>query len=329
MKDLLVRLGLAAVARPILGGKGAILVFHRIRPHDPELSFAANHRNSVAPPAFVALLDTLEADGTEIVTLDEALSRRETRRGGRFVCLTFDDGYRDNHDTLLPIIEARRIPVTIYLAPGLIDGTAPLWWYALDRVVARETTLCLPLPEATALEIGEFPAKQRAFDTAARFMLTAPPTAAARLLQVLFERYGADPAGLAAQHMMDWTMVRRLAACALVELGAHTTTHPALATLDIEDARKEMASSRDRLEAETGRQIRHFAFPYGTPATVGPRDMHLAADLGFRTAVTTTPGNLTRHGSPHRWPRHGIGPGDGPAALRLKLAGVSNPLRRD
>jgi len=327
LKDLLVRLGMAELTRPVLGGAGAILVFHRVRPYDPSLRFDANHRNSIPPGQFIALLDILAADGVEVVSLDEALLRLQGPPGRRFVCLGFDDGYRDNHDTLLPIITARSIPVTIYVAPGLIDGTAPLWWYALDEVIGREAALRLPMPEETTLDAGDAAAKQRAFDTTTHFMLTAPPSATAPMVAALADRYGVDFAALASQHMLDWPMLRRLAACPLVEIGAHTVTHPALATLGAAAAAQEMSESRARLERETGRRVDHFAYPYGTPSTMGTREIRMASALGFRTAVTTAPGNLMRRGTPpHNWPRHGIGPGDGAAALRLKLAGIRNPL---
>ncbi|MDP3415520.1 polysaccharide deacetylase family protein [Falsiroseomonas sp.] len=327
LKDLLLRLGIAKVARPLLGGAGAILVFHRIRPHDPSLHFDANHRNSIPPEQFIALLDILAADGVEVVSLDEALLRLQGPPDRRFVCLGFDDGYRDNNETLLPIITARRIPVTIYVVPGLIDGTAPLWWYALDEVIMREATLRLPIPEETTLDAGDAAAKQRAFGQAMHFMLTAAPSATAPMVAALAGRYGVDFAALASRHMMDWPMLRQLAGCPLVEIGAHTMTHPALAALDAAAAAAEMSESRARLERETGRRVHHFAYPYGTKRTVGAREIRMAAELGFRTAVTTAPGNLMRRGSsPHDWPRHGIGPGDGAAALRLKLAGIRNPL---
>lgn len=328
LKTLLVRLGAARLLRPILGGRGAVLVMHRVRPRDPELSIEANHRNSIPAELLTDLLDALAADGVAVVTLDAALERLGARRAGRFVCLTFDDGYRDNHDTLLPILEARGVPATVYVTPGLLDGTAPLWWYALDMALARGTSLRLPLPEETDLPCADAAARESAFARVAAVMLRAPPGTAARLVAALVERHGADPAALAAQHMMSWTMLRRLAASPLIEIGAHSLTHPSLAQLDPVAAGAELDGSRTRLERETGRPVRHLAYPYGVPGTTGPREHALAADLGFRTAVTTLPGSLgTRHAaSPHAWPRHGIGPADGAAALRLKLAGVTNPL---
>jgi peptidoglycan/xylan/chitin deacetylase (PgdA/CDA1 family) len=330
LKDALVRLGVAAALRPVLGGLGSVLVFHRVRPRDPGLMFEANHRNSIPAETLHTVLDTLAADGVEVVSLDEALSRLEAPRPARFACLTFDDGYRDNHDTLLPILTARAVPATIYIAPGLVDGTAPLWWYMLDEVIAREPRIALPLPQEITIDCADRAAKERAFAQAAGFMLGAAPDAAARLTQALAARYGADPAGFAARHMMSWEMVRALAASPLIEIGAHTMTHPPLAALDAAAAAAEMQGSRARLERETGRLVRHLAYPYGTPATTGAREMAIAAELGFRTAVTTLPGSLSRRHAAARqaWPRHGIGPADGAAAVRLKLAGLSNPIAR-
>ena len=168
LKDLLLQLGLASLSQPILGGVGTILVFHRIRAVDPALAFSPNYRNSVAPETFERLLDTLAEDGTEIVSLEEAAHRQQASGARRFVCLTFDDGYRDNHDTLLPIIVSRRVPITVYIAPGLIDGSAPLWSYALEQVIAREKLVRLPMPEEAELTAGDRPAKRRAFDDAGR-----------------------------------------------------------------------------------------------------------------------------------------------------------------
>jgi peptidoglycan/xylan/chitin deacetylase (PgdA/CDA1 family) len=49
----------------------------------------------------------------------------------------------------------------------------------------------------------------------------------------------------------------------LVEIGAHTRTHPALTGLDHAAARGEIAGSRRDLEAALGRAPQVFAYPYG------------------------------------------------------------------
>jgi peptidoglycan/xylan/chitin deacetylase (PgdA/CDA1 family) len=44
------------------------------------------------------------------------------------------------------------------------------------------------------------------------------------------------------------------------------------------------------LEAALGVRPQHLAYPVGDPTSAGPREFRIAAELGFRTAVTTRPG---------------------------------------
>ena len=73
-----------------------------------------------------------------VLPLDEAVS---SGRGG--IVVTFDDGYRDFVDHVVPVLANHRIPAVLYLATGLLDGSAsgadlgpPLTWGALAEAVA-------------------------------------------------------------------------------------------------------------------------------------------------------------------------------------------------
>jgi len=56
--------------------------------------------------------------------------------------------------------------------------------------------------------------------------------------------------------------------------------------------RAEMEMSRAVLEAALGRRPDHLAYPVGDATSAGPREFRIAAELGFKTAVTTRPGVL-------------------------------------
>lgn len=328
LKRLLVSLGVDRLLRPIYGGAGAILVLHRVRPRDETLRFEPNHRNSIAPDHFRDILEALAAARVDVVGIPALPERLAQPRPPRFVCLTFDDGYRDNHDIALPIAAEQGAPITVYVAPGLIDGVAPLWWYGLDQAVAREPRLRLPLDGEIELAARSAVEKEAVFARSMAYMIGAEPAGVIRVAQALAERYGVDFGALAAEHMMSWAMVRRMAASPLVEIGAHTMSHPNLARLDRRAALREMTDSRDRLAAEIGQPVTHLAYPFGGPEAAGRREVELAAEAGFSSAVIGVPGNLFaahRH-LPHAWPRHGIGPEDSLDALRLKLAGASRQL---
>lgn len=332
LKNLIVATGAHRLVKRGYGGLGSILMFHRIQSGCALSPFGASSRGDVAPEAFVAMTDALREEGIEIVSLDEALARLADSRGSRpFVSLTFDDGYRDNYDHLWPIVREREIPVTIYVTPGFIDRTAPMWWYGLDAIIARHDRVALRFAEgertARARTLAE---KESAFAGLRQALLTASAASRRSALASMGERYAIDFPAIADAAAMTWDMVGELAESGLVEIGAHTASHPPLATLSAANAYAEIRGSKERLEEEIGRPVRHFAFPYGDVTTTGLRETELAAQAGFASATTTRQGALfaAHSRTPHALPRFPMGADDSPVSLKIKLSGLPVALRR-
>jgi peptidoglycan/xylan/chitin deacetylase (PgdA/CDA1 family) len=72
-----------------------------------------------------------------------------------------------------------------------------------------------------------------------------------------------------------------------------------LAKVPPETARSEMDLSRSVIEAALMTRPQHLSYPVGDPTSAGPREFKLAADLGFKTAVTTRPGVVFREHRKH------------------------------
>jgi len=51
-----------------------------------------------------------------------------------FVCLTFDDGYRDNYTLAYPLLKRLNVPFTVYVTIGFIDNQLPMWWYPEEKL---------------------------------------------------------------------------------------------------------------------------------------------------------------------------------------------------
>jgi peptidoglycan/xylan/chitin deacetylase (PgdA/CDA1 family) len=98
-----------------------VLAYHRVSDDQDELAVPIDrfegHMRALA-----------EADAT-VVDLDGALHLLNDGTVGRYVCLTFDDGYRDNLEHALPVLERFQIPAQIYLATAVIEGEARFDWY--------------------------------------------------------------------------------------------------------------------------------------------------------------------------------------------------------
>jgi hypothetical protein len=113
--------------------------------------------------------------------------------------------------------------------------------------------------------------------------------------------------------------VCQLAESGLIEIGAHTMTHPVLSAQTPEMQQWEVAESKRRLEALLGQKVINFSFPFGGLSDVGETAKQLAARIGFATACTTTRGKVYGQEDRYALPRIAVGDWDGPEfATRLK-----------
>jgi peptidoglycan/xylan/chitin deacetylase (PgdA/CDA1 family) len=109
---------LVAFAAPGAAASLRVLTYHRVNDSHP------NDRLTVTTGAFAAQMEALAARWS-VVPLESALDAIEGRAAlpARAVAITFDDGYRDNFDCALPILDRHRLPATFFVATGFI-GTA-------------------------------------------------------------------------------------------------------------------------------------------------------------------------------------------------------------
>jgi peptidoglycan/xylan/chitin deacetylase (PgdA/CDA1 family) len=105
-------------------------------------------------------------------------------------------------------------------------------------------------------------------------------------------RYGVDSAAFCNDLCMTWAEIGEIAADPLATIGAHTVNHVMLRKASDADVRSEMQQSVAVIEAALGKKPAHFSYPVGDRTSAGPREFRIAAELGFKTAVTTRPGVL-------------------------------------
>jgi peptidoglycan/xylan/chitin deacetylase (PgdA/CDA1 family) len=98
-----------------------ILGYHRLAPNTEPLS--------VSPKEFRAQMHAVRASGATPIRLAEALRLLETPVEGRYVCITFDDGYADNIEHGEPVLREFEIPATIFVPTAVIDGRCTYFWY--------------------------------------------------------------------------------------------------------------------------------------------------------------------------------------------------------
>ena len=267
--------------------------------------FAPNAHLEVTPEFLAELIDWAKDNGIDLVTLDDAKRRLATASRRRFMVVTMDDGYRDNLEYALPVLRERHCPFTIYVATGFINRTANPWWMTLEQMIARHDAIEHPDEPGQRLPTGSKAEKVAAYGQLSDWLQGLSEDDQRKTIDALAVRHGVDVQALTDEAFMNWDEVRRIAAEPLVTIGAHTDGHHALAKLTRDEAKADILNGISILERELRRRPRHFAYPYGFAAAVGPREHEIAAELGFSTAVLTEPGVLRAENlaAPMAWPR--------------------------
>lgn len=268
-------------------GRLTVLIFHRVLPEADPL-----FPDEVDAARFDERLGWLKS-WFNVLPLDEAVRRlADGSLPPRAAALSFDDGYADNHDVALPLLQRHGLPCSFFIATRFLDG-GRMWNDSLIETVraCAEPELDLRgLVDSQGKDLGrvdvtDLQARRRAVhQLLGRVKYFEPEQRQARVDQIA-ERAGVR---LPDDLMMSSAQVKALHAAGMC-IGAHTVSHPILATLQPAQAADEIARSRTALQALIGEPVTLFAYPNGRPGQDYLTAVHpgLVRELGFEAAVST------------------------------------------
>ncbi len=306
-----------------------ILRYHRVTDlrSDP-------HATAVSPGHFGEQLETLRAHFRPLAlrSLVRSLGHEGPPRLG--VVITFDDGYADNLYQAKPLLERYEIPATVFVTTGQVEAGREFWWDELEAIFLRPGTLPAELKlegdggvfEADIGDDATYGEDDFERHRYWNWRAATDPTDRQRLFRRLFQHLrpmGDDERGAAMVALREWAgsessprrSHRPLSAAeltelndgGLIEVGAHTVSHPLLSRLSPAEQRAQIEGSKTLLEDTLGEPVTSFAYPYGDvgKATAAVRD------AGVEAACTTRAGVVFRNRDPLRLPRIYIGDWDG------------------
>ena len=273
-------------------GAGAILRFQRVRPRRAD-RFQPLRSSEITPRFLDRMLRALKRWKYDIVDMDEVCRRAVIMASPRrFVGLTFDGAYKDLITSAYPVLSRHRVPFTIYVPTAFPDGVGEAWWLALEQIIARESRVSLVIDRKerhfTTRATAE---KYRVHEYIESWMRTLAPAELSAAIKDLCKRYSVDLEKLSREAALDWSDLARLAADPNVTIGSATVNYTALSHLKDAAALREMTMGKAVAETAFQRNIRHFAYPFGDPASWRRTHLVMAAEeAGFASAVSTIPG---------------------------------------
>ena len=299
--------------------RSLILLYHRV----DDLQ-ADPFRLAVTPSHFAEHLEVIKqkCSPVRLSAMTRGVLAGEPPHGA--CAVTFDDGYADNYEKALPLLQKADVPATVFVATGYINSTREFWWDELERILLSPGTLpdiltagnglIWKVPSHTVYTEQEYQSLRgwNALETTiptGRHALyrdihsvLRPMTQEDRdnALAGLREAAGVPASPTPRYRTMTPEEIANATATGLVEIGAHTVTHPVLGALPAEAQSREATESRQRLEEITGRPVEMFSYPYGTPADYTPGTVSAVKAAGFTSAYSVANDVVWRGSDPYQ-----------------------------
>jgi peptidoglycan/xylan/chitin deacetylase (PgdA/CDA1 family) len=297
-KKTILASGALRLAGDFQGPSAAILMYHSVL-KDPMREFDSLGGIIHPEPIFRAQMEMLTRDYHPI-SLDRAIrhlcDNEDLPR--RSVVVTFDDGYADNHGVAMPILNEFAVPATFYVTVDCIENKRPPWPSRVRFAFRRTKVISWIDASAKSWSLDAQENRENAFlaacDSCCQFSGAAQEEFIRRIEQELQTCLSEQTGSL----MMSYDQLRELTRHGHI-VGSHTLTHPNMAYLKEDDAQRELADSKQRLEARLGERIKHFSYP--CPALSphwSERTVEQSRVLGYETGVTTNSGLIRRGDNP-------------------------------
>lgn len=260
-----------------------VLLYHRVGlPTDPfpNLDVAS----------FTAQMEWL-TNNCNVIAPEELRARAAWGAPSRpHVLVTFDDGYRDYFDHVLPVLRRYGIRAMNFLCTRFNDDPGAMgWWDRLYLAVRRTTKPRTRLPWADC-EFTLDEAGRSAFLRAAKDHIKLQPERDKECLtqSVLDTLAIQGDTLLAPRQTMSWDEVRE--AAEFTAYGGHTHNHLIMSRLDGETLDAEIRTCRERILAEIGSAPDTFAYPNGRAIDFTDEAKSSLRRYGFSTAFSAIEG---------------------------------------
>jgi peptidoglycan/xylan/chitin deacetylase (PgdA/CDA1 family) len=312
-------------SKPLYGGMGHIFMLHRVLPEQLRKQYTFNRSLAITPEHLENIILYLKSENYCFVSLDEIhtmlLKGKSLKQ--KFICLTLDDGYRDNMEFGFPVFKKHNVPFTIYVTNSFPNATAHLWWYWLEEKVNNSTSFSFNgnlYACYTDLE------KQNTYNTL-REKVKNMSYDQRKIIVADFFNLSTDEVKSQVQKIaLSWEELKQISTEPLVTIGAHTVNHLSLANLTYEETTTEVIESKRELEQILKRDIDHFAYPYGGLEDAKDREWKIAEHAKFKTAVMNHPGNLFKNNNSlmMHLPRYPLGEKTTFELLNYHLNGITH-----
>jgi peptidoglycan/xylan/chitin deacetylase (PgdA/CDA1 family) len=232
----------------------------------------------------------------------------------RAVLLTCDDGLRNTLTDMLPILQEENLACLFFVTGASAEETPEMLWYEqLYLLLQNAPPGPIEIVDPDLRDGTEQLGNRRALwwnlvkrlsrrDQRGRSRFMQETRGRLGLREDWIKEHTQEPAKARRFLLLTSSELRQLAAQGMT-IGAHTLSHPFLSQSSTESVKREIAEGRSLLENVLGRKIWALAYPFGSPGSLGIREVKLAKAAGYAAAFVNVGGGFGADLPPFALPR--------------------------
>ena len=254
--------------------KTRILMYHRIL-DIPTV-------RGISPALFEQQLAYISAR-FRVVPIETLLSELQQHQLKPYtLALTFDDGHYDFYENAWPLLKKYKLPASLYVTTGFVDGQCWLWPDLIRYLLLHSTS-----QELNLAPLGRFTLNNenlhRCWSTIGDYCLTLDVATRNQFIETIAHACHVDipTQPLKPFSAVTWEQLREMHAEGL-DIASHTFSHPLLSKLNATDLTYEMQQSSDMLHTHLGIRAHGICYPNGRPEDINLEVIRAAKATGYR-----------------------------------------------
>jgi len=282
----LVHQGMSMTSRLISSNKLSILIYHQVLPVKDPLRFSEPDKKEFAQQMQII------SKYFNPIGLPEALELiKQGKLPKNSICVTFDDGYKNNLSIAQPILQNYKIPATVFVATSYIEGDN-MWNDNVIEFFRKRLHKDINLKSFSLGSISNC-SIENALKIIPKIIKQLKYSSLKERSNAINELYHKHSEHISKSKMMDREEIRELFEKGIT-IGAHTHEHPILKVLSKSEQAQQIAYGKELLEQIIVQPVELFAYPNGKfGIDFDETTVEIVKDLKFSAAVTTDWGTST------------------------------------
>tara|TARA_Y100001958_G_scaffold156940_1_gene150800 strand:+ start:1202 stop:2119 length:918 start_codon:yes stop_codon:yes gene_type:complete len=218
---------------------------------------------------FEKQIKSLKRKNCKFLNFDEVVYKIENNSPfeKKSICITFDDGFKNNFEVAAPILKRNNIPAIFFLCPLNIEKQEMFWVDKIEDCINRtnKKEITINLNKKRKFLIRSKKDKKKCINKIKNFCKNTKYFKKDKIIDQLIKKTCIIPSIKSSQnyHLANWKILKKTLKNKLFSIGGHSLCHDIYSNLDDIEIEKNIKGTKKLIKKNLNYSIKYFSYPEG------------------------------------------------------------------